>query len=128
MPEENTQRETFGGATKSTWIDIVLEELNVVNRLIIQAGTSFKKENVFMLKEAIDSWEQSLKPFIVISYNQKAIDNINKELDDSYKKFLRNWGTDDYLDCVVLMIRKKGVLIQTLFPYLSQFNFHLGGT
>jgi hypothetical protein len=126
MVEESPQEvNTFGGQTKDKWIDIILKEKDVVDRLIIKAGEDNSRKSIFMLKASIDSWEASMINYVSLSYSQKRIDEINKKIDLSFKNLLSNWTIEQYTNCIVLIIQKKSILVETLFPYLTQLNFFI---
>jgi hypothetical protein len=126
LPEEPIgEVNTFGGQTKDKWLDIILKEKDVVDKLIIQAGQDNTRKSIFMLKASIDSWEASMVNYVSLSYSQKEIDEINKKIDSSFKSLLSNWTIEQYTNCIVLIIEKKSILVKTLFPYLTQLNFFI---
>jgi len=100
--------------TKISWEFIILEELRTINNLIIETGRLFSRQNIFMLKEAIDSWEQSLVPLINLPENTEPMKRVNDAIEFSLKNLMDNWSIENYTECVMRIIKKKGEIIRIL--------------
>lgn len=100
--------------TKITWEFIVLEELRIINRLIMEAGKDFRKQNIFTLKHSLDSWEQTLAPLILLPDNKKLADEANVGVADAFSNLSKDWTIENYFLAVGALVEKKGAIIKIL--------------
>jgi hypothetical protein len=112
--EEFTEEGEYQLKTKLSWEIIILEELRSINHLIVESGRAFNKQNVFMLKEAIDSMEQSLAPLQSFKENMDELTTVNDKIKSAMDKLFVTWTIENYTECIMTLVEKKGVIVRML--------------